>query len=309
VLRGQCCIRSQCYHNQLWRLYCQSSIRSQPRTETEGWPFFAQYFRVILDEAHHIKNRMAKSSRACYEIEAEHRWVLTGTPIVNRLEDSSVWSVSYGLSQWNNFSFWKLSLRSHSSPKTLCEPLDVVQTVLEPLVLRRTKDMKTPTGEALVPLPPKRSILWISSSQKNGREFYDYIFTRAKRTFCSKRRSWHRPESYTQQSSHKFFDSGSHAAIPYDPTRVLLRMRRKQLKSQMQRVDLQIYGSKSLMKFTATTDVEGQRMPLRPRSEHRDEETNECPICSEEPMIEQTVTDVGIACKKCLLTTSLIERE
>lgn len=33
--------------------------------------------------------------------------------------------------------------------------LDVVQTVLEPLVLRRTKDMKMPNGEALVPLPPK----------------------------------------------------------------------------------------------------------------------------------------------------------
>lgn len=45
-----------------------------------GGLFSLKYFRVILDEAHHIKNRQAKSSKACYELEAEHRWVLTGTP-------------------------------------------------------------------------------------------------------------------------------------------------------------------------------------------------------------------------------------
>lgn len=33
-------------------------------------------------------------SKACYELKGERRWVLTGTPIVNRLEDlySLLWA-------------------------------------------------------------------------------------------------------------------------------------------------------------------------------------------------------------------------
>ena len=44
---------------------------------TEGI-FGTEWFRVILDEAHYIKNRLSKTARACYEIKATRRWVLTG---------------------------------------------------------------------------------------------------------------------------------------------------------------------------------------------------------------------------------------
>jgi DNA repair protein RAD5 len=40
--------------------------------------FATEWFRVILDEAHYIKNRLSKTARACYEIKAGRRWVLTG---------------------------------------------------------------------------------------------------------------------------------------------------------------------------------------------------------------------------------------
>lgn len=46
--------------------------------------FSIEYYRIILDEAHMIKNRQSKTAKACYELSAIHRWVLTGTPIVNR---------------------------------------------------------------------------------------------------------------------------------------------------------------------------------------------------------------------------------
>jgi len=42
--------------------------------------FGTEWWRVILDEAHSIKNRLAKTARACYEIKATRRWVLTGNP-------------------------------------------------------------------------------------------------------------------------------------------------------------------------------------------------------------------------------------
>lgn len=40
--------------------------------------FATEWFRIILDEAHTIKNRLSKTARACYEIKAARRWVLTG---------------------------------------------------------------------------------------------------------------------------------------------------------------------------------------------------------------------------------------
>ena len=43
--------------------------------------FGTEWWRVILDEAHSIKNRLAKTARACYEIKATRRWVLTGTSL------------------------------------------------------------------------------------------------------------------------------------------------------------------------------------------------------------------------------------
>ncbi len=46
-----------------------------------------EFLRIVLDEAHNIKNRTALISKACYELKGQRRWALTGTPIVNRLED------------------------------------------------------------------------------------------------------------------------------------------------------------------------------------------------------------------------------
>ncbi|KAE8440874.1 hypothetical protein EG329_006361 [Mollisiaceae sp. DMI_Dod_QoI] len=45
------------------------------------------WFRVVLDEAHHIRNRSTKCFQATVDLTAERRWCLTGTPVQNRLDD------------------------------------------------------------------------------------------------------------------------------------------------------------------------------------------------------------------------------
>ncbi|KAI1273043.1 SNF2 family N-terminal domain-containing protein [Xylaria sp. FL0933] len=45
------------------------------------------WFRIVLDEAHDIRNRSTKQFQAVASIPALHRWCLTGTPIQNSLED------------------------------------------------------------------------------------------------------------------------------------------------------------------------------------------------------------------------------
>ncbi|KAL2160442.1 hypothetical protein VTH06DRAFT_1130 [Thermothelomyces fergusii] len=145
--------------------------------------FSLRFFRVILDEAHIIRNRQSKTAKACYEIAATHRWVLTGTPIVNKLEDLFSLVRFLKVEPWNNFSFWRTFITVPFESKDYMRALDVVQTVLEPLVMRRTKDMRTPGGEPLVTLPPKQVEILNVELSKAERDVYDHIYTRAKRTF------------------------------------------------------------------------------------------------------------------------------
>ena len=43
--------------------------------------------RVILDEAQCIKNQRTLCAHAAWQLDAVHRWCLTGTPLQNSLED------------------------------------------------------------------------------------------------------------------------------------------------------------------------------------------------------------------------------
>ncbi|KAF2102280.1 hypothetical protein NA57DRAFT_35076, partial [Rhizodiscina lignyota] len=45
------------------------------------------WFRIVLDEAHDIRNSSTKQFQAVSSLSAKHRWCLSGTPIQNDLED------------------------------------------------------------------------------------------------------------------------------------------------------------------------------------------------------------------------------
>lgn len=44
-------------------------------------------FRIVLDEAHTIREQNTAQSQAIFQLQAERRWSVTGTPIQNRLDD------------------------------------------------------------------------------------------------------------------------------------------------------------------------------------------------------------------------------
>ncbi|RUP21731.1 SNF2 family N-terminal domain-containing protein [Jimgerdemannia flammicorona] len=59
-------------------------------SRTNGPLFRSAFHRVIVDEAHTIRNLSAKKTKSCLELEAEFRWCLTATPIQNAIDELSV---------------------------------------------------------------------------------------------------------------------------------------------------------------------------------------------------------------------------
>lgn len=283
--------------------FTQLSSKSGPASS----PLFSlKFFRIILDEAHSIKNRQSKTAKACYELSAEHRWALTGTPIVNRLEDLFSLVRFLRVEPWNNFAFWRTFITVPFESGNFVKALDVVQTVLEPLVMRRTKDMKTPTGEALVALPPKHIEVVDVDLSETERQIYDYIFNRAKKAFQDNVQAGTVMKAFTTIFAQllRLRQSCCHPTLVRNQEVLADEEEASAAADAVTGLADDMDLSSLIERFTADTDDErdANAFGAHVLQQIRDEATSECPICCEEPMVEQTVTGCWhSACKKCLL--------
>eukprot|EP00347_Sterkiella_histriomuscorum_P015404 403357149 len=119
------------------------------------------FFYLIVDEAHIIKNSKAKITQAVKAIKADKKLALTGTPLQNRV--SELWSIfdflMPGFLEEEQIFNKKYNQYLTSNLKRLSEKLEETQSFVEalkslkkriqPFILRRTKD------QVLKELPPK----------------------------------------------------------------------------------------------------------------------------------------------------------
>ncbi|KAG0091640.1 DNA helicase rad5, partial [Podila epicladia] len=145
--------------------------------------FNVDFQRVVLDEAHQIKSRLTKTAKACYAINSTRRWVVTGTPIQNKLED--LFSLVHFLraEPWSNFSFWRTFITIPFESKDKDKAMKVITSVLEPLVLRRTKTTKDENGNPIVMLPERVIEIEYLQFSEQENDIYQALFKDGKTKF------------------------------------------------------------------------------------------------------------------------------
>ncbi|KAJ9107742.1 hypothetical protein QFC21_001203 [Naganishia friedmannii] len=141
-----------------------------------------EWFRVVLDEAHFIKDPSTIVSRAASYLEAERRLCLTGTPIQNKVED--VWALLrfLRLKPFDDKNVWQTYIMSLAKAGN---SLGVVrlQTILRHCTLRRTKDTVSKDGQRLLDLPPRVDRKVEIELSPEERAIYDAHFTQTKTNF------------------------------------------------------------------------------------------------------------------------------
>ncbi|KAJ1982453.1 hypothetical protein H4R34_001712 [Dimargaris verticillata] len=121
--------------------------------------FQIKWWRVILDEAQIIKNRLSKVSIAVTHLESKHRWCLSGTLIQNSIDElypSMRFLQIKPLDKWDRF---RQEISSPFSHEHYAESaMQRVQWLLKSLSLRRRKQ-DTLDGQPILCLPEKQALL------------------------------------------------------------------------------------------------------------------------------------------------------
>ncbi|KAK9463622.1 SNF2 family N-terminal domain-containing protein [Lipomyces oligophaga] len=283
--------------------------------------FNIHFLRVVLDEAHTIRNRASQTARACYDVQADRRWALTGTPIVNRLEDLYSLIKFLRVEPWSHFPFWRTFVTKPFEAKSIVKVLDVVQSVLEPLLLRRTKTMKDKNGNLLVSLPAKTVQIEKIQFTEPERKVYNEFYRRAKQTFNARLAAGTVMKSYTtifaqilrlrQSCDHPLLVQSQ---IPKDEADSNGDEEEKSNESESGVLDQEdnMNLKELISKFNSREEEMSARdaYGLEVLQQLGQETERECPICTSEPIEDKVVTSCWhMSCRDCLLGHIKFQRD
>lgn len=122
--------------------------------------FQANFYRLVLDEAHRIKNRDTIIFALCCKLKARHRWCLTGTPTPNGLHElySYLKFIRHPLvldfAQFRNQYLGGQARGKLSETKVSKTKYEALNRLLEPIMFMR-QPQSSFLGSALVDLPKR----------------------------------------------------------------------------------------------------------------------------------------------------------
>ncbi|KAH7888148.1 SNF2 family N-terminal domain-containing protein, partial [Phlebopus sp. FC_14] len=172
--------------------------------------------RIVLDEAHNIKERTTNTAKACFELESNYRWCLSGTPLQNRVGElyslirflggdpfsyyfckqcdcrSLHWKFSdkrtcddCGHSPMQHTCFWNneilTPIQKHGMDGPGKTAFKKLRILLDRVMLRRTKIERADD----LGLPPRTVIVRRDYFSPEEKELYLSLFSDAKRQFST----------------------------------------------------------------------------------------------------------------------------
>ncbi|KAJ7590563.1 SNF2 family N-terminal domain-containing protein [Mycena floridula] len=172
--------------------------------------------RIILDEAHNIKERSTNTAKAAFELKANYRWCLSGTPLQNRVGElyslvrflggdpfsyyfckkcdckSLHWKFSdkktcddCGHSPMQHTCFWNTEILTPIQKNGMEGPgkpaFKKLRILLDRMMLRRTKLQRSED----LGLPPRTVIVRRDYFSPEEKELYLSLFSDAKRQFAT----------------------------------------------------------------------------------------------------------------------------
>ncbi|KAF8210396.1 SNF2 family N-terminal domain-containing protein [Mycena galopus ATCC 62051] len=153
----------------------KDSAPSKKKKKVEKTLFDIQWKRIVLDEAHTIRNPKTKMAKAACALTAQRRWALAATPIINSPKDlGSILTFLQICRPLDNEDFFK---------RLLLRPLkdgnpagaDLLRNLMNHICIRRTKEMQDAEGNSLVPLPPVEMIIVPVTLSDEARAMYDEV--------------------------------------------------------------------------------------------------------------------------------------
>ncbi|CDK24685.1 unnamed protein product [Kuraishia capsulata CBS 1993] len=148
-------------------------------------PFFGSsnaFYRVILDEAHLIKNKLTLASKSVALLSSTYRWCLSGTPMQNSIDELYPLMRFLRISPYSEERRFKhdISVPMKKGNRDVDDALvskraiQKLQVLLKATLLRRTKDSKI-DGKPILTLPPKVIEECIIEMYPSERMFYQEL--------------------------------------------------------------------------------------------------------------------------------------
>lgn len=138
-----------------------------------GSAYAGRFRRVVLDEAHRVKNAGSATARAVVALDAACKWVVTATPAHNHVGDMETYFRFLRCEPLCRSEAWRAVVGKDGGPEAATR----LQEYLLPLAIRRTKEVLS--------LPAKHSSVLLLDAEPGEAEFHrtlcEYMGSRAGR--------------------------------------------------------------------------------------------------------------------------------